>query len=70
VNLNGDCRPAVQPSCSNEAQVTFGGAAACVCGFQFDFGILARMTLKVMQVPESANSPDGDEQTIMLVVSA
>jgi len=28
------------------------------------------MTLKVMQVPESANSPDGDEQTIMLVVSA
>lgn len=27
------------------------------------------MTLKVMQVSELANSPDGDEQSIMLVVS-
>ncbi len=69
MNLSGDCRPDVQPSCSNEAQVTLRFAAACVCGFQFDFGLLARLKLEVMQVFESANCSDGDEQSIMLVVS-
>lgn len=67
--MNGDCRPDVQPSCSNEAQVTFRFAAACVCGFQFDFGLWARLILEVMQVFESANCSDGDEQSILLVVS-